>query len=195
MKHWRPILFFALAVAVVLAFSAAPASGRQGAAEAAPGLPDAAPPSAAPESPASSTWKGEPALDFTAELADGQSFTLSAQEGKVVLLNFWATWCPNCVGDLPTLEQLHEAYAGDDRVEIVTVNAGEDAETVKRFLSENGYTFPAALDTDSAISYAYGVTGIPATVVFRADGSLSDARRGAMAYEAFDAMVQEALGA
>lgn len=121
--------------------------------------------------------EGDAYRDFTATLADGSSFTLSDHEGKVILLNFWATWCGPCVGEMPAFEQLQETY-GDDLV-LLAVNCGEDEATVTGFLEKNGYTFPVALDTEYEISQLYPTDGIPYTVIIGADGKVSATQVGA----------------
>ena len=115
--------------------------------------------------------------DFTGEIVSGEKFTLSDQKGKVIFLNFWATWCGPCVGELPAFPRLVEKY-GDDLC-LVTVNCGEDKETVESFLSENGYAFSALLDTDYAISDIYPTDGIPYTLIFDRDGKISHIQLGA----------------
>ena len=112
--------------------------------------------------------EGDIAPEFTAQLADGSTFTLSDGKGKVVLLNFWATWCGPCVGEMPAFEKLHKEY-GDD-VAILAVNYMEDASTVDRFIDENGYTFPIAYDEDGTINMKYPSDGIPYTVILDKEG-------------------------
>ena len=88
--------------------------------------------------------EGDAYRDFTVSLADGGEFTLSDHEGKVMLLNFWATWCGPCVGEMPAFEKLQETYGED--LALLAVNCGEDEDTVTSFLEKKGYTFPVVLD-------------------------------------------------
>ena len=74
-----------------------------------------------PEGPAAPIAEGDAYRDFTAPLADGGEFTLSDHEGKVILLNFWATWCGPCVGEMPAFERLQETYGED--LALVAVNS------------------------------------------------------------------------
>ena len=121
--------------------------------------------------------EGDAYRDFTVSLADGGEFTLSDHEGKVILLNFWATWCGPCVGEMPAFEQLQETY-GEDLV-LLAVNSGEDEGTVKAFLEENGYTFPVALDPRYEVALLYPSDSIPYTVIIGADGKVAAIQLGA----------------
>lgn len=111
---------------------------------------------------------GDTAPDFTAQLADGGSFTLSEQNDKVVLLNFWATWCGPCVGEMPAFEKLVGEY--QEEAAILAVNCLEDEGTVNQFIKENGYTFPIAYDEKGTINAKYPTSGIPYTLVIGKDG-------------------------
>lgn len=120
---------------------------------------------------------GDDARDFTATLMDGSTFQLSEQQGRAVLLNFWATWCGPCVAELPAFSRLTEAYG--DRIALLAVNCGEDEQTVKSFLEKNGYTFPVALDLEGKIAELYPTDGIPYTLILSADGKVSSIQLGA----------------
>lgn len=140
-----------------------------------------------PESTAESTDAGPVAAgddyrDFTAVLADGSTFTLSEHEGSVILLNFWATWCGPCVGEMPAFPRLLEKY-GDD-LTLIAVDLGEDAETVEGFLDRNGYEFPVALDPDGSIGSLYPSDGIPYTVLIDRDGVIALTHLGAVKADA-----------
>lgn len=130
--------------------------------------------------------EGDAYRDFTAVLADGSDFKLSGQEGKVILLNFWATWCGPCVKEMPAFTRLTEAY-GDDLC-LVAVNCGEKEDTVQDFLAENGYSFPVALDPDDEISALYPTDGIPYTVIIAQDGTVSSIHLGATDAESMFAL-------
>lgn len=120
---------------------------------------------------------GDTAPDFTAETAGGDSFTLSEQSGKVVLLNFWATWCGPCVGEMPAFEKLDKEYG--EELAILAVNCEEDKETVNQFISDNGYHFPIAYDLEGKIAEQYPCDGIPYTLVIGKDGTVKNIYIGA----------------
>jgi thiol-disulfide isomerase/thioredoxin len=89
--------------------------------------------------------------------------------GKVVLVNFWASWCPECRQEMPVLERLHRELAPQG-LAIVGVNAWEKREAASRYVKELGLTFPLVLDPDGKISALYGVIGLPATFLVGRDG-------------------------
>lgn len=95
----------------------------------------------------------------------------------MILLNFWATWCGPCVGEMPAFEKLQETY-GEDLV-LLAVNSGEDEGTVTSFLEKNGYTFPVALDPEYAVAMLYPTDGIPYTVIIGTDGKVAVTQVGA----------------
>lgn len=120
---------------------------------------------------------GSEAPDFTAKLNNGETFTLSDKEGQVILLNFWATWCTNCVKEMPAIEKLYEEYG--DQIVIVGVNVGEDEDTVDTFVEAKNYSFPIAYDADSEVSNLYPSAGIPYTVIIGKDGIVTETFLGA----------------
>ncbi len=121
--------------------------------------------------------EGDSAPDFTAETVGGGEFKLSEQSDKVVILNFWATWCPPCVGEMPAFQKLYDEYG--DTLAVLAVNCLEDKETVDKFASDNGYTFPIAYDEDGDINMKYPTDGIPYTVIIGTDGKAAKIYVGA----------------
>ena len=140
--------------------------------------------------------EGDKAPDFTAELASGDKFVLSENAGKVILLNFWATWCGPCVEEMPAFEKLNSEY-GDD-VKIICVNCVESKSTVDGFIKENGYTFPIAYDEDGIVNNRYPTQGIPYTLVVGKDGIIKNIYLGSAGmerqYEAYKSSIDAALG-
>lgn len=135
---------------------------------------------------------GNKAPDFTAELIDGSSLALSDLKGKPVIINFWATWCGPCVREMPAFERLKEDF-GDD-IGIIAVNCGDDADTVKDFVDENGYTFPVALDENYEVAMLYPSNSIPYTVVLDANGKITHVSTGAYDADTMYDRYKEALG-
>lgn len=137
--------------------------------------------------------EGDTAPDFTAETVEGKTFALSEQKDKVVLLNFWATWCGPCVGEMPAFEKLYSEYG--DKIAILAVDCAEDENTVKQFVSDNGYTFPIAYDTEGSISAKYPTSGIPYTLVIGKDGIIKNIYLGANDADAQYVEYKEAIEA
>lgn len=111
-------------------------------------------------------------LDFTCDTADGGTFTLSEHLGKVVFVNFWATWCGPCCMEMPAINELAARYAESEDVTILTVNLGDRIDVVQEFLKDNGYTMQAACDVNNDVVMLYGVYSIPATVIFDKNGEV-----------------------
>jgi thiol-disulfide isomerase/thioredoxin len=101
----------------------------------------------------------------------GELQTLSALKGKVVFLNFWATWCGPCRDEMPSMEVLYKRFK-DEGLEILAVNCQENQEVVLTFMANNGLTFPALLDEDGRVSGAYGIQAIPTSFLINRDGRI-----------------------
>ena len=113
-----------------------------------------------------------PAPDFSLDSLNGGSIALSDLEGQVVILDFWATWCTPCVESMNHLQQLHDQYAGQGLI-VLAINVGETRGRIAAFVADHGYTFTVLLDTDERVTDAYGVRGIPHTLVVDQDGKIS----------------------
>lgn len=136
--------------------------------------------------------KGNKAPDFTANLADGTTLTLSDFQGKPVIINFWATWCGPCVREMPAFERLKEEFGED--IGVITVNCGDDEETIRSFMEKNGYTFPVVLDEDYGVSMLYPTNGIPYTVILDEEGNVTHISTGAANADKMYEAYKEALG-
>ncbi len=109
------------------------------------------------------------APNFTLQTLDGSSVSLSDLKGQVVVLDFWATWCPPCVKSLPQLGQLHQELSGKG-VKVFAVNLKEDNEKVNSFLKSKEIQVPVLLDKEGEVAEKYNVRAIPETVVIGKDG-------------------------
>ena len=109
--------------------------------------------------------------DFTLSTTEGESFTLSTLQGKVVFLNFWATWCSPCREEMPSMEALYQRFK-DQGLEILAVNVMENPDEVLDFMQLFGLSFPAPLDADGSVASAYGVQGIPTSFLINRDGRI-----------------------
>ncbi len=110
--------------------------------------------------------------DFTLPLVDGKSFRLTGHRGKILLINFWATWCPPCLEEMPALERLWRQHK-DNRFVLLAVSLDSDPGLVRPFLSRHRLTFPVALDPKFEVANLYGVRALPATFVVDRLGNLA----------------------
>lgn len=100
--------------------------------------------------------KADPAPDFTLQKLGGGTISLSEFRGKKpVVVDFWASWCPNCRGDMPKLNGFYEKYK--DKVEVIGVNLQEKESTVKNFIESRSISFPIVLDSSGQASNAFGI--------------------------------------
>jgi cytochrome c biogenesis protein CcmG/thiol:disulfide interchange protein DsbE len=110
-----------------------------------------------------STLLGKPASPFALTTFDGQPISLDPLRGRVVVVNFWASWCiPACYDEAPSLERAWQAYR-DRGVVLIGVNIQDKEEPARRFLARFGHTFPNAPDPAGRVAVDYGVYGVPET--------------------------------
>jgi len=108
---------------------------------------------------------------FTLTALDGKTYNLDALRGKVVLLNFWATWCPPCRREMPDMEKMFQRFSSKGLV--VLAVSDEKRETVEDFLKKQNYTFPVLLDSGRTVNTAFGIQGIPNSFLFDRQGKLA----------------------
>ena len=113
---------------------------------------------------------GEPARPFTLPDLDGRPVELSSFKGRLVLLHFWATWCPTCREEMTILDEA--ARAG--RLTILGVNLGEKRSKVATYVKESRISFPILLDARGKVAAAYGVLSLPITLVVGPDGRVAE---------------------
>jgi peroxiredoxin len=106
----------------------------------------------------------EPA-QFSVATPDGATLRLADLKGKVVFLNFWATWCEPCLEEMPAMERLSRAYRDRGFVVVALSADREGASVVRPFLKKHGLTFPVGLDSDQAVARLYRVWALPSTFI------------------------------
>ena len=122
------------------------------------------------------------AEDFTLRTPDGRAIRLSEQRGKVVFINFWATWCPPCREEMPAMERLFERTkkAG---VVMLAVSVDADPKVVTPFLEEHRFTFTVGLDPKMELANTYGVRALPASFIVDREGHLAALAFGPRAWD------------
>lgn len=128
---------------------------------------------------------GDYAPGFILTDMNNKNIALSDYKGKKVILNFWATWCPPCVKEMPLLQEIYTSYSSPlfkmgERGDFVVIgiNYNEDYDRVKKFISEHGITFTILIDSELKTSMNYGVIGLPVTFFIGRDGRIREKFKG-----------------
>ena len=119
----------------------------------------------------------EPAPRFRAKTLNGENFTNDSLKGKVVLLQFWTTWCPYCRREQSLVDDLHQEFAGKGLV-VLAVDVGESKKTVKKYLAANPRTVRIVLNDDTNLAAMYAATQYPIYVVVDREGNIAAMQRG-----------------
>jgi len=106
---------------------------------------------------------GMPAADFTLTDLNGRTQSLNDYRGKIVLLNFWATWCKPCTTEMPAMQSAYDRLR-DEGFVVLAVNELEDDEKVREHIREYKHTFPVLMDRENRVANLYGVYGLPVSV-------------------------------
>ena len=109
--------------------------------------------------------------DFTLTDLEGKSWTLKSLQGKVVLVNFWATWCPPCRKEMPDLDALYKQFQKQGLV--ILAISDEDADKVKPLIAEKGISYTVLLDPGRKVNTLFNVMGIPKTFIYDRSGKLT----------------------
>lgn len=115
---------------------------------------------------------GQPAPEFRLKLLDGSTIALQDMRGKIVVVNFWASWCPPCIDEMPALQAVWEDYQ-DKGIIFLGVAYQEQEDTVREALAEFGTTYPVGMDDGESIAEMYGITGVPETFIINSQGAVS----------------------
>ena len=136
------------------------------------------------------------AVDFPLYDAEGNSFRFLDLIDRPTIVNFWSSNCAPCRSEMPHFQKAYEAYS--DEYHFIFVNYlgfyGETEEDALAFLADEGYTFPTYFDHDQVGAYTYGISSIPTTAFFTADGEFLGGIQGAMSEAALEYYIQEYFG-
>lgn len=139
-----------------------------------------------------SAVSGDPVPDMAIEAFSGETVTLAAYEGTPTVVNFWASWCPPCVAEMPDLEAVHEQGGG--AVVFVGVNTQDTPERAAALVDQTGVSYDLVRDPDGELARAFGVFGMPSTFYVDADGMVVGRHTGLLTREALVADIREHLG-
>jgi thiol-disulfide isomerase/thioredoxin len=121
---------------------------------------------------AESPLVGQPAFAFKLDTLDGKPFQLTSRKGRLVVLDFWATWCGPCMQTMPLIDGVVREFAGQG-VDLIAVNMEEQPEQIKSMLERHKLKVDVVLDRDGVVAAKYGVTAIPQTVLIDRDGKVA----------------------
>ena len=136
--------------------------------------------------------KGNLASGFTLEALDGSSVSLDGYRGNVVLINFWATWCPPCRAEIPDIEKVYQARQ-DDGFVVLGVNVEEPRESVAPFVEAMGMTYPVVLDKSGQVLKMYRAIGLPISVILDQDGVIRVRHVGVLTMEQLEDYLAQVL--
>ena len=131
--------------------------------------------------------------DLELATLEGGTVNLTSWQGSPLVVNFWASWCPPCLKEMPEFEQVASQREGE--VTFVGLNVRENADTARALADQTGVTYDLALDTDGAASRAFGVVNMPTTVFVAADGTITSVHTGALDAASLNARIDSLLAA
>jgi thiol-disulfide isomerase/thioredoxin len=115
---------------------------------------------------------GSPVPDIELTDTQGKKLKLSELKGSVVFVNFWASWCPPCIDEIPSIEVLYKYLLGNSNFKMITILYRDDENRVIRAVKEQGYTFPIYHDPEGSAAKRFGITGVPETFIIDKKGTL-----------------------
>lgn len=131
------------------------------------------------------------APDFELKDLNGKTVKLSDYRGKIVILNFWTTWCQYCKQEMPDLNELSSELKKEDEAVLLAVDVQESADTVRKYLKSSKFSLRVVLDEDGEVMQQYSVSGFPTTFVINKDGSVYTYNVGATDKQSLLAVLDE----
>lgn len=131
--------------------------------------------------------KPQPLEEYVVQALGGARSKLSDQKGKIVLLNFWATWCPPCRAEMPSIDALWKKTK-DVNFTVMGVSVGEDPAKVKDFIAGQGYSYPIFVDPSGELGTAFGARAIPTTYILDKTGAAIAGKVGGASYDSAEAV-------
>ena len=140
----------------------------------------------------SSGSAGSPVPDFTATTLSGETVHLTDYRGQVVMLNFWATWCPPCKAEMPTIQAAYKHYH-EQGFTVLAINNREQATQIQPFANALALTFPIVLDTDSALQDTFAIKGYPTSLFISDAGEVYATHTGMLTPQQLDGYIATGL--
>ncbi|MGV1098053.1 peroxiredoxin family protein [Thiovibrio sp. JS02] len=125
---------------------------------------------------------GRQAPDFTLVDTRGKTWTLADLKGRVVFVNFWATWCPPCREEMPSMQRVHN-FMPEDRFTMLAILSNDEPGLADALAAKIGATFPILIDPENKVAKAYGLTGVPETYIVDKQGVLREKFIGAVPWD------------
>jgi thiol-disulfide isomerase/thioredoxin len=135
---------------------------------------------------------GQPISNIALKNLDGTTVSLKTFSGQLVLVNFWALWCPPCREEMPLLNAYYQQHRSDGFI-ILAVNSGDGPADIRAFAGQNNLTFPILQDSDSHVSDVFGIRNFPTSILVDRDGVVKDIQIGMFLPAELDAMVTPLL--
>lgn len=133
------------------------------------------------------------APDFNLKDQYGVTHSLENYKGKVIFLNFWATWCPPCKKEMPDIENIYKEY-GENKKDVVILGVNSEKENeVKKFLKDKGYTFPTVIDENSEVMRKYFIQAFPTSFIIDKEGNVYGYVMGGLTKEQIKQVIEEVL--
>jgi peroxiredoxin len=151
-------------------------------------VPDVLPPASGPGAPV----VGKPAPSFTLKATSGDTIGLDQLRGKVVLVNFWATWCVPCKTELPAIDAVQRRFGADNFVALA-VDYREQDDVVERFGSKAGLSFPLLQDSVGSVAVLYRLVGVPSSYLIDREGVLRTIQTGPFSEKKLSELVNAAI--
>ena len=140
------------------------------------------------------------AIPFTLKDQYGKTHTLTDYKGKIIFLNFWATWCPPCRAEMPDIQKLYERSPREGKKAVIVLGVAapklgseKDEAGIKAFMDKNGYTYPVLMDKGGRLFEAYGIRAIPTTYLIDRRGNVIGRVQGALSAENLEKIIQQVL--
>jgi thiol-disulfide isomerase/thioredoxin len=127
--------------------------------------------------------KGNTAKIFSVTDTNEKKILLSDYKGKIVFLNFWASWCPPCKAEMPSIQKLYDKFKNSKNIRIIAIDVGEPGADAVNYIKKSKFTFPVLFDISNDASSKYAVTAIPATYLIDKNGDIIASQVGSFEWD------------